>query len=222
SSAVLTNTGSSYGEVYATYTSGGCNYTSDIVPICPCVNWTNANFRILWSNPRKGEPVLAQVDPHPDAIGYNWYYDDQLVEQMGGEMFGYYDWDCGMHSIGVVAVFACGSSTVVGDGFEGLCSFRAASGANLYPNPATNSVTIELKNSKTASTSTILSKQSELSGIQQIRIFDKLGVLRIQKSFSGKVEQSVIDLSALQTDIYFVEISDGKIRKRFPLLVKKK
>lgn len=222
SSAVLTNTGSSYGEVYATYTLGGCHYTSDIVPICPCVNWTNANFRILWSNPRKGEPVLAQVDPHPDAIGYNWYYDDQLVEQMGGEMFGYYDWDCGMHSIGVVAVFSCGSSTVVGDGFEGLCSFRAASGANLYPNPATNSVTIELKNSKTAAISTTPGKQNDLSGIQQIRIFDKLGVLRIQKSFTGKVEQSVIDLSALQTDIYFVEISDGKIKKRFPLMVKKK
>jgi Zn-dependent metalloprotease len=222
SNAVITNSGSSYGQVYATYTSGGCNYTSEIVPICPCTNWSNANFRILWSNPTPGEPVLAEVDPHPDAIGYNWYYDGQLVETMGGSMFGYYDWDCGVHGIGVVALFACGSSTMVGDSFEGLCFFRAASDAKLYPNPATNSVTIELNNQKAGTTSSTLQKTSALNGINQIRIFDKLGVVRIQKSFTGQVERCVIDLSVLQTDIYFVEIFDGRNRKRFPLMVRRK
>jgi hypothetical protein len=220
-SALIGHSGTPSGQVYATYTIGTCTYTSNTLTLCPCSNW-NPNFSISWSNPTPGQPIIAQVDPHPDAIGYNWYIDNELVESMGQELFGYYDWPCGVHGVGVMAVFGCGVSSPVGDAFEGLCSSKLASGAKLYPNPASSSVTVELKNSGTISKSSIPKKTEELNGIQLIRIFDKLGVLRIQKSFTGKVDQAVIDLSTLPTDIYFVEIFDGKNKKRFPLIVKMK
>lgn len=61
----------------------------------------------------------------------------------------------------------------------------------LYPNPATNSITIEFENNKTNS----------------IQFYNIAGQLTINKSFSGSRKQ-IIDLSNIPQGIYFIRISN--------------
>ncbi|MEI2708533.1 MAG: T9SS type A sorting domain-containing protein [Chitinophagaceae bacterium] len=115
----------------------------------------------------------------------------------------------------VVAVTYCGRSETVnvGEIFLECWGYRQQSTINddikLFPNPATNTIFISL-NSKDKH----IKASSKLNNISQIAIFDNLGILKLRKVFTNNSNQVQIDVSKLNTGIYFIEVFDGKTRQR--------
>lgn len=79
---------------------------------------------------------------------------------------------------------------------------------SVYPNPATNTITVQQKE-KTDAT------------INEISIFDNLGKLKKQSKYSVSAKQAQMNIADLMTGIYFIEISSGQNKERQQLIIQK-
>ncbi len=207
------------GSVAAQIGSGNCaKQANNTVSYCPCLPWVSPNPTIIYAPNFSSEPLIAQVDEHPDgAWSYQWYIDGQLIGETSNGYLWTNSWPCmgNPRNLEVVAVTYCGRSETVnvGEIFLECWGYRQQSTINddikLFPNPATNTIFISL-NSKDKH----IKASSKLNNISQIAIFDNLGILKLRKVFTNNSNQVQIDVSKLNTGIYFIEVFDGKTRQR--------
>lgn len=207
------------GSVSAQIGSGNCaKQANNSVGYCPCLPWVSPNPTIIYAPNFSSEPLIAQVDEHPDgAWSYQWYIDGQLIGETSNGYLWTNSWPCmgNPRNLEVVAVTYCGRSETVnvGEIFLECWGYRQQSTINddikLFPNPATNTIFISL-NSKDKH----IKASSKLNNISQIAIFDNLGILKLRKVFTNNSNQVQIDVSKLNTGIYFIEVFDGKTRQR--------
>jgi len=78
----------------------------------------------------------------------------------------------------------------------------------VYPNPATNTITIQQKE-KTGAT------------INEVSIFDQLGNLKKRSKYSASTKQAQMNIANLMTGVYFIEISSGQNKERQQLIIQK-
>jgi len=178
-----------------------------------------------------------QVAWTPNAWGFNWDYDINLFDYIGGgppggnlmlkPKTGY--------TVGVVyaqATSPCGSSDwahfvvpappswyCAGIGYRRATDerYRPDSAAyTLSPNPARDHLTITVKNN----VMTADAKTGPGNFITEVRIYDLLGRVRKLQRFN-KVTSAYITLTDLQTGVYFVEIASGAGKARKNLFITK-
>jgi lysyl endopeptidase len=213
---VSTDNGSS-GVITATVANGSCNISNNI-NFCPCIPWSEPNPTIIYAPNFRSEPLIAQVDEHPaSAWSYQWYIDGQLISETSTGYLWTNSWPCmgNPRNLEVVAITYCGRSVPinVGEIFLECWGYRQQStnqnSINLFPNPATNTIFVTLNNEDKH-----IKASSKLNNISQIAIFDNLGIVRLRKVFANNSKQVQVDISKLNTGIYFLEVFDGKTRQR--------
>lgn len=79
---------------------------------------------------------------------------------------------------------------------------------SVYPNPATNTVTIQQKEETGAT-------------INEVSIFDQLGNLKKRSKYSASTKQAQMNIANLMTGVYFIEISSGQNKERQQLIIQK-
>lgn len=205
---------------------GGLCFTPTI-SFCPCEPWDNPVINWIYAAPATNEPLQAQVSPdHPNAFKYEWYINGTLVETTYSTFLSTYNWPCTSEGEGlsVIAITSCGASApVYGGTYSPICyQYRTSSNIKLYPNPASNQVTIQLEdlNSKTTNGQNV-KITSTLKSIVQIKIIDKMGVTRRVLKFSKGNLLSTINVSDLPSDIYYLDITDGNTQVRKPLIIRR-
>ncbi len=204
-------------QVTASITNGGCNILKT-VSFCPCLPWSDPNPIMIYAPQLIGEPLNASVDEFPDAISYQWYVGNQLVDVTNNGYLWTTNWPClgNPSGLSVIAVTSCGRTIPVGFGGEincysyyGRSTVTNNSGIKLFPNPAFNSIIVSINND-----SKQLKIANNLNSISQISIFDNLGVLKLSKQFAKTTKQVEIDISKLRAGMYFIEVFDGKTKQR--------
>ncbi len=206
------------GSVSAAVGSGTCaKQANNTVGYCPCLPWTNPNPTIIYTPNFRSEPLIAQVDEHPDgAWSYQWYIDGQLISETSSGYLWTNSWPCmgNPRNLEVIAVTYCGRSTPVnvGEIFLECWNYKQQATNNaikLFPNPATNTIFVSLNNEGKQ-----IKASSKLNNISQIAIFDNLGIVKLRKVFANNFKQVQVDISKLNTGIYFIEVFDGKTKQR--------
>jgi hypothetical protein len=87
---------------------------------------------------------------------------------------------------------------------------QVTSGFLISPNPATDVITIQEKQSSTAK-----------DGITAVKIFDNAGNLKKQMKCTSGAKQVKINVADLKPGMYYVEISSGQINERLQLVIQK-
>jgi hypothetical protein len=221
-SIVVTSTNSQGGNVYGT-TDIGCPIT-EYSEFCPCQPWEDAEISWLWPSPAPAEPLEGEVSPlQQDAWAYKWYIGDELIETTDDGILYTHNWHCTseLPPIYVAGLTSCGQTVLIyGGDFSPLCSGnKMESNVNLYPNPATDQVTIELKETPDVKPPIkSINYKAKLSEITQIKIIDKLGMIRKISKFGKGNKQITMNISDLINGLYYFEISDGIKNVRIPLV----
>ena len=216
------------GTVIAKITAPNCTdiYSSNYLDFCSCLGWENPSITWIWSAPMTGEPLIAEVNPvHPSAQYYQWYVNGELIETTYGTYLSTYNWPCTSEGEGlyVMAVTPCGTTPpVYGGNYSPICNGRIASNVNLYPNPASSQVTIILDDIRiTEPKDKVPSTQIILKEITQVRVIDRLGVIRkVIRPGKGN-KKTTINVWDLQPDIYYLDIMDDTQHVRKPLIIRR-
>jgi len=138
--------------------------------------------------------AIAIPGSYGGTITYDWYINGQLNSFHGYKLRSTFTSPTGTY-IGVqVRKEGCGISEEyyqfwACDGFNGEGKFTVS------PNPSSNNINIEVAGETT---------------FDRVRIIDKLGNLKREWNFGQKQKRKQLDMSNLPTDIYTVQIFDGK------------
>lgn len=147
-----------------------------------------------------GQEVSLTALSIPGAT-YNWYEDGVLTEAGTGNSY-ITTVPCNTTKfIQVEAVNTCGTSIKAGRGVSVRCSTGGA--FSLAPNPASSNLTISV-NKSVDKTNTQTSTE-----IQEVRITDKLGNLKIINKYSKGTKLVNINIASLKSDMYVVQIFNG-------------
>lgn len=160
--------------------------------------WTPSCFQYQGSS----VSFSAQATMIPGAY-YYWYMDGFLMDE-GYSNTTYLLWN-GESQLSVKAMTDCGESELYTENFP-TC-FAAAASINMYPNPSSGQVTIDLKdlNKKTPSA-------SQIKDIREIRIVDKLGNVKKVIQYPAGTRSASLNIGNLPCDVYTVHVTDGTNR----------
>lgn len=187
------------------------------ISFCPCQPWDDPNPVILNYPATTYDPLIAQVDGPQWATSYKWFIDNQLIaETNSSSVWAYVGCMGNPRDLTVLAVTDCGITVPVtlGEIYVG-CGvwYRQASPLTneikLYPNPTTSKLILSLDEK-----SVQLKQSKTLTTFKQVSIYDNLGIIRMSNQYSSNAKQIEIDVSKLNSGIYYIEIFDGVLRKR--------
>lgn len=100
------------------------------------------------------------------------------------------------------------------------CSMMKQNAIKMYPNPAASSVTLSVNKLGSAHPKTEADQKLPQAAINEVRIYDNFGVLKIYKKYN-KQETVIIDVAGLNTGVYIVEIDFGNGVEHQQLIIKK-
>jgi hypothetical protein len=216
----VTSTNSSGGSVYGT-TDIGCPIT-EYSEFCPCQPW-EAEITWTWACPGPGEPLIGEVSPlQQDAWAYNWYIGNELIETTYDGYLYTHNWHCTteLPPIYVAGVTSCGQTELIfGGDFFPACGEKMSSNIILYPNPSSGQITIELKETPDINSSIQnVNFKIKLADITQVKIIDKLGMIRRIANFGKGNKAITVNISDLIDGQYFFDITDGIKKVRLPVV----
>lgn len=198
--ATITPVGQGVVTVTATITGDPINacgtrvFSKQIIVGTPIPEGINGPDHDLCYNGRTSE--IGQFHVYNPKAGLTYYWQiDGIGAGIGTTIsVNAFTWDVGNHQIRVRSyTSACGYSSWYTSSFVVVdCSSRRFS---ISPNPSSSTINIEA--------------QSE-NKIQEVRIKDKLGNIKIYQKKISNVKKVLIDISGLQPDMYIVEIFDGQ------------
>jgi bacillolysin len=195
------------GNITAIKQFNTCNpVSSNTIDFCPCQSWNNATITWLNASPTTNEPLTAIVNPEfPNASYYKWFINGQVVATSVSNMLWTTNWPCTSEGEGlsVVAVTTCGTSELVyGGNYSPICSnsyMKVNSDIKISPNPSTGVFTLTLNS------------VDRTSFLKAIIIKNKMGMQIYQQKFSNNQKSQTINLNGKPTDIYSVQVFDGKV-----------
>ena len=165
----------------------------------------------------------AYVSPaHPWADRYIWMVDGQVIQDGPDTDLLAYDYPCTWEKdLYVIAVYGCGSSApVYGGPYSPLCSgSRSVNNVVVYPNPASSQLLVKLKEPGLTKEKENV-KQGNLSQILSVTLYDKIGRQRKTIQFDKGSRQVSFNVSEISSDVYYLEVSDGILSSRIPVIIK--
>ena len=207
------------GSPYVTITTN-CGTLQGGVTYAPYLRQIQGLFEV-YSN---GDQVVVSVNTTAYDTYYKWYING-VLDYEGVSASEY----CTCYS-GVGRNIVCGDNTMrvevtacgaVSSSDEqhfnkmGNCSFSSVSNVELFPNPAKVNVTVRLKEINNQKGS------SQLQDIREIKVFDKLGNFKKIIKYPTNTKTITLNMSDLNTDIYDIEVSDGKNKASLQLSIQK-
>lgn len=159
-----------------------------------------------------GLNVYSEV--HFDLQGTSNLHNVTITNPVGANAFGgagTYLWFDGFIAEGDYITFrvtvanSCGSNTYDYPFYQYNCpeELAAASQVSLYPNPARDVVSINLKELNKAGAKT------QFREIKEITILDKFGNIKKVQKYSSGLKSTTINIGNLPADIYIIMVSDG-------------
>lgn len=221
---VTVNSPNGLGGLISASIGSACTTTN--FGFCPCQPW-DASIIWSWSSPVRGEPLIAEVSPlHPAAMKYKWFINGELIESTDDGYLWTHNWPCSMDEVqlSVIAVLLCGATVPVSSGFYPSCSgYRTVANVSLFPNPASSEVTIKLEETQNLDKQKTKFDNSKiyLSEITQIKIVNKMGMLKKVAKFGKGNTVTTLNISELPSDVYYLDITDGTQHVRCPLIISK-
>ncbi|RTL53517.1 MAG: T9SS type A sorting domain-containing protein [Hydrotalea sp. AMD] len=203
--ATLTQNGGASGVVTlsAEVIDGGCSYGLFSIQITVGtpkpgpVSWT-------WNAPPNR--VMLDVDDVPGATSYQWYLDGVLK---GITAASYYhlpmkgNVSCGnFYYFGVRAVSSCGTSP---ESYVGADMPPCGFAYKVFPNPGPGNIQIKPNEDETAT-----SNNKKTAEIQEVELYDKMGVIRHKQKFAKGQTTVNISVGTLRNDVYILRIFDGE------------
>ncbi len=170
-----------------------------------------------------GDHVSVSVNTTAYDTYYRWYVNNILVKE-GSDAYIYCTCDYqkpdarvnGENTIRVEVETDCGITSSFDAGFWMICGYyETQSNVELFPNPARDQVTINLKQ--------INGKQTtgQLTDIREVKIMDKLGAVKKLMKYAASTKKISINVSNLPLNIYYIEVSDGRTKAKLPLSIQK-
>lgn len=186
--------------------SKGRNRTQTLTRNVQLISQTPTPGPISWEWNAPPNRVMLNVDDVPGATSYKWYLDGVLKATttnsyyhlpMSGNV------SCGnFYYFGVRAVGSCGTSPESYVGAEmPPCDFAY----KVSPNPSSSNIKIELKGDEIAKSTT-----KKISEIQEVELYDKMGIIRLKQKFAKGQTTANISVGALPNDVYTLRIFDGE------------
>lgn len=178
----------------------------------------------LYPEYTSGDHVSVSVNTYPYDTYYRWYINNTLVKE-GSDAYTYCTCDdyetpdvrvCKDNTIRVEIETSCNINTFVDGDFYKICGYyKMQPNVEMFPNPAKNQITLRLKqvNAK--------QEQATLKEIRQIKIMDKIGIVKKIIKYSPNTNTIIVDISNLPLDIYYIEVTDGRNIERLPLSIVK-
>ena len=211
------NVTGSEGSIFVTATIGNCGTQQAGIGY----NYFQKEIIGLYPEYICGDHVSVSVKPTTYTY-YRWYVNNTLVKE-GSDADAYCTCDFqnpdarvnGENTIRVEVETDCGILSIDG-GFWMICGYnKAQSNVELFPNPARDQVTINLKQ--------INGKQTtgQLTDIREVKIMDKLGAVKKVMKYSAGTKNISINVSNLPLNIYYIEVSDGRAKAKLPLSIQK-
>lgn len=163
-------------------------------------------------NPANGEYLSASVEDLPGASAYLWYIDSNYYETTNIPSFSTGNWLCGDHKLGVKAITTCGTTDLYEEYYWGLCS----QSYKIYPNPASQQITIEQISSSQGK------GKVSLSGIWKsfdVKIFGEKGKL-ITEQTSDRQKSITIPTMFYDNGTYYLHIIQGKETVKKQIIIK--
>lgn len=211
------NVTGSEGSIFVTATTGNCGTQQ------AGIGYDYFQNEIIGLYPEYicGDHVSVSVKPTPYAY-YRWYVNNTLVKE-GSDADAYCTCDYqnpdarvnGENTIRVEVETDCGILSIDGD-FWMICGYnKAQSNVELFPNPARDQVTINLKQINDKQTT------GQLIDIREVKIMDKLGAVKKVMKYTASTKTISINVSNLPLNIYYIEVSDGRTKVRLPLSIQK-
>jgi hypothetical protein len=188
-----------------------------------------------------GEHLSVSVNTTGYDTYYKWYVNSTLVKEgsgASGYCTCYYEGPDarvnGPNTITVEVQSYCGATEYGYGEFWFVCGSartKPKSNVELYPNPAKGEVNIQIKNTIAVSGKGQInieakdpvdkSSGNNIKDIREVKIFDKLGMVKKVYKFPPNSKAVTINVISLHSDIYFVEVTDGKNKARLQLSVQK-
>lgn len=183
------------------------------VPAAPTVTSTRL------SDPGEPTEYLFTATPMTNVI-YDWYLSGGTLVQSGaGNTFQEYFPCLVSRTYYCVVRNSCGSSTPSNSVTRtGGCrdDRAAASVFAISPNPASNVVSISVKNNTSAKSSTTPS----VASFSEVIIYDFSGNPVKRQKYSN-VKQGTINIGNLRTGTYYIEIKNGRFTEKQTLIIQK-
>lgn len=213
--------------IYATGTTGSVSVTA--TNACGVVESATVGYEPFARNPLNipnpmihGDHLSVSVNTTPYDTYYRWYVNGFLVKEGAyatNYCTCYYEGQdqrqCGTNTVRV-EVDNCTSTSFYEEQFDWICGYgRMQSNVELFPNPARDQVTVRLKQIND------VNPNNKLVEIRALKVLDKLGSVKRVIKYPPKTNAVNLNLSMLQYDIYYIEVSDGKHTSRLPLSIHK-
>ncbi|MEQ1553963.1 MAG: trypsin-like peptidase domain-containing protein [Ferruginibacter sp.] len=169
-----------------------------------------------------GEHVSVSVNTTQYDTYYRWYINDILVKE-GTNAYSYctcynegpYARQSGNNTIRVEVETNCNASSTGYGEFFWMCGYYRYANVDVFPNPAKDQVNIKLKQLDSKI------NPKSLKEIREVIVFDKLGNIKGRYKYPSQTKAITLSVTNLITDIYFLEITDGKNKSRIQLSVEK-
>lgn len=162
------------------------------------------SITILWDVPPRR--FTAYITPIPSATSYKWYLDGVLKFDSPeyDVFFARQIWNCEhIYDVDVKAVNTCGESAISHtEVMEDPCDFTF----KVYPNPASNEITVSQNDLITEST-TFKKAEESTTTIKSIKIIDQNGNIYFEKQYKTTENEVKINISFLKKGSYFVVIN---------------
>lgn len=185
------------GTITATF-ANGYKVVKDIIVGAPQPGGVGVPYNLCY---KRGVYGTASVSNPIEGLTYNWEIDEKSFGGGGSSVsINPLMWDVGTHQLRVRSVSCCcGVSNWITKSFNIVnCGESNVSDSSQYvlsPNPVTNTFQVKAKGNK---------------GFNQIRLVDKTGNVKQQFQYNFSTKSTTISVANLQSDIYYVQIFDGK------------
>jgi len=199
---------------------GGCGtiWSSRQINLAPSLPAAPTVTSKLATAPGEPTEYLFTATPMTNVI-YDWYLGSTVVQSSTNNTFQEYFPCLYTRTYYCIVRNSCGSSapsnSVTRTG--GCRDDRAAvTTFTVSPNPASNVVSIGVKNNTSAKSTTT----SPVASFNEVIIYDFNGNPVKRQQYAG-VKQGTIDIGNLRTGTYYIEIKNGRIAEKQTLIIQK-
>lgn len=204
----LTRNGSGNGTVVISGTITGSCGTASISKTIAVGTQATPYLYADWDNPLK---IIVGADPVDGATSFKWYVNNVYIKSTTYYNTSLpYNGSCNSNvTVSVEVVNSCGTSskTNTNIGMPPCGDFYL-----IAPNPARDILTVTADEKPIVNTKSGMSSLSD-SRISQVKIFNSNGVVLKSIPFEKAVRQAKVNVSDLESGLYFIEVSNGNIKR---------
>lgn len=207
----VTKTNTGFGELTLSIGAPGCpTYNYNTIEWLPGISGlifgspTPTYYDIYGYDPNDGSRfgrLTMTVSSYGAGTSYKWYVDNVLTKTTTGPTWGYFPEQCDIPiEMSCIVQNACGQTPPVGE----VIFYPCINNYIVTNEPNNNTISIESTSAK--------------RNINEIKIYDNMGNLKMTKRYTGQNKKITVDLQVLPTNYYVLVVYDGSVYKSFKIL----